>query len=255
MNDKHEMAVNQSSVPVLVLKGVRRHYVQGKTIIDVLRGIDLTVSQREMVALVGPSGAGKSTLLHVTGLLEAPDEGEVFLSGAPSSDMDDDTRTKMRREYLGFVYQNHNLQPEFTALENVMIPQMIAGKKKKEAADYAGFLLEKMKLADRMKHRPAQLSGGEAQRVAIARALANKPHMLLADEPTGNLDPMTSESVFGVLVDVVRETGLSALIATHNPELADRMDRKITLRDGRLEELDTLGMSGRIAFKQRFIEV
>ncbi len=255
MNDKHEMAVNQSSVPVLVLKGVRRHYVQGKTIIDVLRGIDLTVSQGEMVALVGPSGAGKSTLLHVTGLLEAPDEGEVFLSGAPSSDMDDDTRTKMRREYLGFVYQNHNLQPEFTALENVMIPQMIAGKKKKEAADYAGFLLEKMKLADRMKHRPAQLSGGEAQRVAIARALANKPHMLLADEPTGNLDPMTSESVFGVLVDVVRETGLSALIATHNPELADRMDRKITLRDGRLEELDTLGMSGRIAFKQRFIEV
>lgn len=255
MNDKHEMAVNQSSVPVLVLKGVRRYYVQGKTIIDVLRGIDLTVSQGEMVALVGPSGAGKSTLLHVTGLLEAPDEGEVFLSGAPSSDMDDDTRTKMRREYLGFVYQNHNLQPEFTALENVMIPQMIAGKKKKEAADYAGFLLEKMKLADRMKHRPAQLSGGEAQRVAIARALANKPHMLLADEPTGNLDPMTSESVFGVLVDVVRETGLSALIATHNPELADRMDRKITLRDGRLEELDTLGMSGRIAFKQRFIEV
>ncbi len=255
MNDKREMAVNQSTVPVLVLKGVRRHYIQGKAVIDVLRGIDLTVSQGEMVALVGPSGAGKSTLLHVTGLLEAPDEGEVFLSGAPSSDMDDDTRTKMRREYLGFVYQNHNLQPEFNALENVMIPQMIAGKKKKEAAEYAAFLLEKMKLADRMKHRPAQLSGGEAQRVAIARALANKPHMLLADEPTGNLDPMTSESVFGVLVDVVRETGLSALIATHNPELADRMDRKIALRDGRLEELDTLGMSGRIAFKQRFIEV
>ena len=255
MNDKREMAVNQSTVPVLVLKGVRRHYIQGKAVIDVLRGIDLTVSQGEMVALVGPSGAGKSTLLHVTGLLEAPDEGEVFLSGAPSSDMDDDTRTKMRREYLGFVYQNHNLQPEFNALENVMIPQMIAGKKKKEAAEYAAFILEKMKLADRMKHRPAQLSGGEAQRVAIARALANKPHMLLADEPTGNLDPMTSESVFGVLVDVVRETGLSALIATHNPELADRMDRKITLRDGRLEELDTLGMSGRIAFKQRFIEV
>lgn len=255
MNDRYETAVSRPSVPVLVLKGVRRHYMQGKTVIDVLRGIDLTVAHGEMVALVGPSGAGKSTLLHVTGLLEAPDEGEVFLSGAPSSDMDDDTRTKMRREYLGFVYQNHNLQPEFSALENVMIPQMIAGKKKREAADYAAFLLEKMKLADRMKHRPAQLSGGEAQRVAIARALANKPHMLLADEPTGNLDPITSESVFGVLVDVVRETGLSALIATHNPELADRMDRKITLRDGRLEELDTLGMSGRIAFKQRFVEV
>ena len=136
-----------------------------------------------------------------------------------------------------------------------MIPQMIAGKKKKEAAEYAEHLLEKMGLKDRIKHRPAQLSGGEAQRVAIARALANKPHMLLADEPTGNLDPMTSETVFNVLVDVVRETGLSALIATHNPELADRMDRMITLKDGKLEELDTLGMSGRIAFKQRFVQV
>lgn len=143
MNNKQEMPVHHSSVPVLVLKNVRRHYVQGKTIIDVLRGIDLTISQGEMVALVGPSGAGKSTMLHVTGLLEAPDEGEVFLSGTPSSDMDDDMRTKMRREYLGFVYQNHNLQPEFSALENVMIPQMIAGKKKKEAAEYAAFLLEK----------------------------------------------------------------------------------------------------------------
>ena len=169
--------------------------------------------------------------------------------------MDDDTRTKMRREYLGFVYQNHNLQPEFSALENVMIPQMIAGRKKGEASEYAEHLLEKMGLKDRIKHRPSQLSGGEAQRVAIARALANKPHMLLADEPTGNLDPMTSEAVFNVLVDVVRETGLSALIATHNPELAERMDRMITLKDGKLEELDTLGMSGRIAFKQRFVQV
>ncbi|MGN0904597.1 MAG: ABC transporter ATP-binding protein [Alphaproteobacteria bacterium] len=253
MNDTHEMSVSMSSVPVLVLRGVRRHYNQGRDVIDVLRGIDLTIRQGEMVALVGPSGAGKSTMLHVCGLLEPPDEGEVFLSGAPCSDMNDDTRTKMRREYLGFVYQNHNLQPEFTALENVMIPQLIAGIKKKYAADYAAFLLEKMGLKDRMKHRPSQLSGGEAQRVAIARALANKPHMLLADEPTGNLDPITSESVFSVLVEIVRETGLSALIATHNPELADRMDRKIALRDGRLEEMDTLGMSGRIAFKQRFI--
>ena len=194
-------------------------------------------------------------MLHVTGLLEAPDEGEVFLNGAPCSDMNDDERTKMRREYLGFVYQNHNLQPEFSALENVMIPQMIAGKAKRESAEYAAHLLEKMGLKDRMKHRPAQLSGGEAQRVAIARALANKPHMLLADEPTGNLDPMTSETVFGFLMNIVRETGLSALIATHNPDLADRMDRKIALKDGRLEEMDTLGMSGRIAFKQRFVEV
>ncbi len=253
MND--ELTNSSPAVPVLMLKGVRRHYVQGKTIIDVLRGVDLTIAKGETVALVGPSGAGKSTLLHVTGLLEAPDEGEVFVSGIPSSDMDDDTRTKMRREYLGFVYQNHNLQPEFSALENVMIPQMIAGVKKRAAAERAEALLEKMGLKNRMKHRPAQLSGGEAQRVAIARALANGPHLLLADEPTGNLDPITSESVFAVLVDVVRETGLSALIATHNPELADRMDRKITLRDGKLEEMDTLGMSGRVAFKQRFVEV
>ncbi len=247
--------INQTGIPVLVLKDVRRHYTQGKTIIDVLRGIDLEIRHGEMVALVGPSGAGKSTMLHVTGLLEAPDEGEVFLNGAPCSDMNDDERTKMRREYLGFVYQNHNLQPEFSALENVMIPQMIAGKAKRESAEYAAHLLEKMGLKDRMKHRPAQLSGGEAQRVAIARALANKPHMLLADEPTGNLDPMTSETVFGFLMNIVRETGLSALIATHNPDLADRMDRKIALKDGRLEEMDTLGMSGRIAFKQRFVEV
>ena len=253
MND--ELTNRSPAVPVLTLKDVRRHYVQGKTIIDVLRGVDLTIAKGETVALVGPSGAGKSTLLHVTGLLEAPDEGEVFVSGIPSSDMDDDTRTKMRREYLGFVYQNHNLQPEFSALENVMIPQMIAGVKKRAAAERAEALLEKMGLKNRMKHRPAQLSGGEAQRVAIARALANGPHLLLADEPTGNLDPITSESVFAVLVDVVRETGLSALIATHNPELADRMDRKITLRDGKLEEMDTLGMSGRVAFKQRFVEV
>lgn len=253
MND--ELTNRSPAVPVLMLKGVRRHYVQGKAIIDVLRGVDLMISKGETVALVGPSGAGKSTLLHVTGLLEAPDEGEVFVSGIPSSDMNDDTRTKMRREYLGFVYQNHNLQPEFSALENVMIPQMIAGVKKRAAAERAEMLLEKMGLKNRMKHRPAQLSGGEAQRVAIARALANGPHLLLADEPTGNLDPMTSESVFSVLVDVVRETGLSALIATHNPELADQMDRKIALRDGKLEEMDTLGMSGRVAFKQRFVEV
>lgn len=238
---------------VLCLKNVRRHYTQGRALIDVLRGVDLTVQQGETVALVGPSGAGKSTLLHVTGLLEYPDEGEVFFSGMPCSDMNDDMRTKMRREYLGFVYQSHNLLPEFSAQENVMIPQMIAGAKKKTAAEYADFLLEKMGLKDRRKHRPAQLSGGEAQRVAIARALANKPRMLLADEPTGNLDPLTSDGVFDVLMNIVRETGLAALIATHNPELADKMDRKVSLKDGKLEEMDTLGLTGRIAFKQRFI--
>lgn len=248
------MPVNAASnVPVLTLKDVRRFYTQGRALIDVLRGVNLSVGQGKTVALLGPSGAGKSTLLHVAGLLEYPDEGEVFFNGMPCSDMNDDTRTKMRREYLGFVYQNHNLLPEFSARENVMLPQMIAGVKKKRAAEYADFLLEKMGLQDRRKHRPAQLSGGEAQRVAIARALANKPRMLLADEPTGNLDPITSETVFGVLVDIVRETGLAALIATHNPDLADQMDRKVALKDGRLEELDTLGLSGRIAFKQRFI--
>ena len=255
MNDTSKtLPVNAASMtPVLQLKQVRRHYTQGGTLIDVLRGVDLTVGQGETVALIGPSGAGKSTLLHVTGLLEYPDEGDVFFNGLPCGDMNDDMRTKMRREYLGFVYQSHNLQPEFSALENVMIPQMIAGVSKRKAAEYAGFLLERMGLKERGKHRPAELSGGEAQRVAIARALANRPRMLLADEPTGNLDPMTSDSVFGVLVDIVRETGLSALIATHNPELADQMDRKVALKDGKLEEMDTLGMSGRIAFKQRFV--
>lgn len=248
------LSVNTSSMTaVLSLKNVRRNYTQGRALIDVLRGVDLTVGQGETVALVGPSGAGKSTLLHVTGLLEYPDEGEVFFSGMPCSDMNDDMRTKMRREYLGFVYQSHNLLPEFSALENVMLPQLIAGTSKKTASQYAEFLLERMGLKDRRKHRPAQLSGGEAQRVAIARALANKPRMLLADEPTGNLDPLTSEAVFDVLVNIVRETGLAALIATHNPELADRMDRKVALKDGKLEEMDTLGLSGRIAFKQRFI--
>lgn len=223
MND---LFVNQSSVPVLVLKGVRRHYVQGKAIIDVLRGIDLSVGQGEMIALVGPSGAGKSTLLHVTGLLEAPDEGEVFLNGAPSSDMDDNTRTKMRREYLGFVYQNHNLQPEFSALENVMIPQMIAGVKKREAAEYAAFLLEKMGLRDRIKHRPAQLSGGEAQRVAIARAYVNHPQILLADEPTGNLDPTTSLGIMEVL-DAINRTGTTIVMATHNEEIVNSMRKRV----------------------------
>ncbi|MCQ2914232.1 MAG: ABC transporter ATP-binding protein [Alphaproteobacteria bacterium] len=249
------MSNDDVKMPVLVLKNVRRSFVQGNSIIDVLKGIDLSILKGEMVALVGPSGAGKSTMLHVTGLLENPNEGDVYLNGTPCANMNDAMRTKMRRDYLGFIYQSHNLLPEFNALENVMLPQMIAGVKKKEAKDYAVFLLEKMGLADRLKHRPAQLSGGEAQRVAIARALANKPHILLADEPTGNLDPITSETVFSFLLKIVRETGLSALIATHNLDLAERMDRKITIKDGKLEELDTLGMSGRIAFKQRFVDV
>lgn len=233
---ENAMPVNAaSSVPVLTLKDVRRFYTQGRTLIDVLRGVNLSVGQGETVALLGPSGAGKSTLLHVTGLLEYPDEGEVFFNGMPCSDMNDDTRTKMRREYLGFVYQSHNLLPEFSARENVMLPQMIAGVKKKRAAEYADFLLEKMGLQDRRKHRPAQLSGGEAQRVAIARALANKPRMLLADEPTGNLDSRTGADVMRLFHEL-HESGNTIVLITHDAKIAAQTPRAIHIHDGRVLE-------------------
>jgi lipoprotein-releasing system ATP-binding protein len=189
------------------------------------------------VALIGPSGSGKSTLLQIAGLLEQPTDGEVFLDGEICSGNNDNVRTLLRREYLGFVYQYHNLLPDFDALENVVLPQLIAGKKYKEAADKARWLLQRLGLGDREHHRPAELSGGEQQRVAIARALANTPRLLLADEPTGNLDPNTSDNVFLTLLEVVKETGLSALIATHNIELAHKMDREVTLKDGKLKDL------------------
>ncbi|EPY02720.1 ABC transporter ATP-binding protein [Magnetospirillum fulvum] len=218
----------------LRLSGIRRRFSQGKDVLDVLRGADLEIQSGEIVALVGPSGAGKSTLLHIAGLLEHPDQGEVFLAGISAGDQSEAERTRLRRLHLGFVYQFHHLLPEFSAVENVILPQMIAGIAKGQAREKAMDLLDRMGLANRADHRPGQLSGGEQQRVAICRALANGPRVLLADEPTGNLDPHTAESVFAELIALVRGTGVAALIATHNPDLAQRMDRVVTLRDGQL---------------------
>lgn len=218
---------------VLELKNIIRRYPQGEGgFLEVLKGISLSIKAGEIVALVGPSGSGKSTLLHQAGILENPDDGTVSVDGQDVSSLDDDGRTAIRREKLGFIYQFHHLLPEFSALENVMMPMIIAGKDKKQAAERAEKLLEQVGLGDRTSHRPSQLSGGEQQRVAMARALANEPVLLLADEPTGNLDMETSDKVFNVLLDVVRENGVGALIATHNPELAARMDRTLTLEGG-----------------------
>jgi lipoprotein-releasing system ATP-binding protein len=216
----------------LKLSGICRRFSQGKENLDVLRGADLDIRGGEIVALVGPSGAGKSTLLHIAGLLEHPDEGEVFLAGHPAGNQSEAERTRLRRLHLGFVYQYHHLLPEFSAIENVILPQMIAGTAKAAAKRRAFDLLERMGLAPRADHRPGQLSGGEQQRVAICRALANAPRVLLADEPTGNLDPHTADTVFAELIGLVRGTGVAALIATHNPDLARRMDRVVTLKDG-----------------------
>ncbi len=217
---------------VLALKDVGRSYKQGRTRLDVLRSVDLSINEGEIVGLLGPSGSGKSTLLHVTGLLENPDQGEVHICGEACKDLNDDARTSMRRHNIGFVYQNHHLLPEFSALENIIIPQIIAGHKRREASERADKLLDWMGLKERAGHRPGKLSGGEQQRVAIARALANGPRLLLADEPTGNLDPGTSDEVFKVLLKLVRGAGLAALIATHNMDLAAKMDRIVRLEDG-----------------------
>ena len=218
--------------PGLRLNGIHKAFAQGGRTLNVLAGVDFRVAHGEIVALVGPSGAGKSTLLHVAGLLEAPDSGEIFVAGNQASKLSDDARTALRRKTIGFVYQYHHLLPEFSALENVLLPQMIAGKPHRRASERARELLDVVGLADRTGHRPAQLSGGEQQRVAIVRALANQPTILMADEPTGNLDPHTAEDVFGVLVDLVKNAGLAALIATHNYELAGRMDRTLRLEEG-----------------------
>lgn len=216
----------------LELKQVGRHYHQGTRTLKILDGTDFTLHSGEMVALVAPSGTGKSTLLHIAGLLERPDAGEVVLNGKACGRLSDDERTAIRRNEIGFVYQFHHLLPEFSAAENVMVPQMVRGLARAEARARALQLLDYMKIGDRAEHRPSELSGGEQQRVAIARAVANAPLVLLADEPTGNLDPDTAHYVFGALEALVRQSGLSALIATHNHDLAARMDRQVTLQAG-----------------------
>jgi lipoprotein-releasing system ATP-binding protein len=229
MNERGE-----SGAPALRLASVERRFRTEAGELPVLRGADLALTAGEIVALVAPSGTGKSTLLHLAGLLERPDAGEVFVAGRAAGTLSDDARTAIRRNTIGFVYQFHHLLPEFTALENVVIPQMVSGRAEREAAGRGRELLAKFGLAEREGHRPGKLSGGEQQRVAIARALANRPGLLLADEPTGNLDVATSDKVFEQLLQAVRGAGVAALIATHNPELARRMDRFVTLRDGRI---------------------
>ena len=221
-------------MPALELRMVQKAFRQGGVELSVLGGIDLTLAPGEIVALVGPSGAGKSTMLHVAGLLERPDGGAVMIEGRDCGGLSDEHRTLLRRRALGFVYQFHHLLPEFSALENVMLPQMIAGVGRHEARDKAAALLERVGLSERLSHRPARLSGGEQQRVAIVRALANDPKILLADEPTGNLDHTTAASVMETLIGIVRAQGLAVLIATHNLELARRLDRIVALEDGRL---------------------
>ena len=226
------------SEPVLQLKGITRVYKQGEEALSVLADADFTLFPGQSVALVAPSGTGKSTLLHVAGLLERPDSGEVFINGVATSRLSDDARTALRRNAIGFVYQFHHLLPEFSAIENIMLPQMIAGLSRHKAQVRALELLDYLGLAARAKHRPAELSGGEQQRVAIARAVANAPGLLLADEPTGNLDPHTADHVFSSLETLVQATGLATLVATHSQSLAAQMTRRVTLDDGRVREME-----------------
>ncbi|PCJ71217.1 MAG: ABC transporter [Rhodobiaceae bacterium] len=229
-----------SDVPVLQLDNVTRTYHQGETELHVFHDLGLTLIPGEIVALVGPSGSGKSSLLHIAGLLEAPDSGDIVIGGVASAKLSDAKLTAIRRRDIGFVYQAHNLLAEFTALENVVLPQMIGGRDKKQAETEAARLLESFGLGERLKHLPSELSGGEQQRVAIARALANKPKLLLADEPTGNLDPKTSRAVFEQLVEVTKNEGAAALVATHNLDLAGKMDRIVLLHEGQLIEGSSL---------------
>jgi lipoprotein-releasing system ATP-binding protein len=227
----------EQETPVVFLHQVERRYHQGDAVLEILKGGELAIWPGQSVALVAPSGAGKSTLLHIAGLLEHPDGGEVYLDGAPTSGLSDAVRTRMRRNSIGFVYQAHHLLPEFSAIENVMLPQMIRGLAKSEARKRAAELLSYLGLEGRLTHRPAELSGGEQQRVAIARAVANVPRLLLADEPTGNLDPRTSDHVFHALSQLIRASGLTVMLATHNMEIAARMDRRVTIRDGQIVEM------------------
>ena len=232
------VAADSKDHPLLFLHGISRQFRQGDSTLDVLKAAELAVWPGQSVALVAPSGAGKSTLLHIAGLLEAPDAGEVYIDAVATSHLSDIARTRIRRTDIGFVYQFHHLLPEFSALENVMLPQMIRGLPRSEASRRGVELLSYLGLKERLVHRPAELSGGEQQRVAIARAVANAPRILFADEPTGNLDPNTAEHVFSALMQLVQATNVAMLIATHNMELAGRMDRRVSIREGRVEELD-----------------
>ncbi len=219
---------------VLSLRNITRSFEQGGHRLDVLRGVDMHIERGEIVALLGPSGSGKSTLLQIAGLLEAPTSGDVLINGEVATRAADSLRTKLRRHHIGFVYQSHHLLPDFTALENLLLPQYVAGVDKNTARERAQKLLESVGLGGRATHYPSQMSGGEQQRVAIARALVNRPALLLADEPTGNLDPETAESVFQVLVQTIRSLKIGALVVTHNVELAARMDRVLELKQGQL---------------------
>ncbi len=238
MSETEAAAGKEEEVPVVYLHDVGRRYKQGESELVILNGAKLALWAGQSVALVAPSGAGKSTLLHIAGLLEHPDEGEVYMMGTATSALSDLQRTMMRRTDVGFVYQSHRLLPEFTALENVMMPQLVRGLSRKEAGHRALEILSYLGLKERGSHRPAELSGGEQQRVAIGRAVANAPRILFADEPTGNLDPNTAEHVFNALMQLVKATRVAMLIATHNMDLAGRMDRRVTLREGQVVEMD-----------------
>jgi lipoprotein-releasing system ATP-binding protein len=221
--------------PVVQVRGLTRSFEQGGVRIDVLRGVDVDINPGEIVALLGPSGSGKSTMLQAIGLLEGGFGGSIAIAGTVAEKLDGDDRTTLRRDHIGFVYQFHHLLPDFTAIENVVLPQMVAGKSQADAEVRAQELLSALGLAERLTHRPSQLSGGEQQRVAVARALANKPALVLADEPTGNLDEATAERVFDEFIRLVRGEGSAALVATHNERLAWRMDRTLRLHEGKLE--------------------
>jgi lipoprotein-releasing system ATP-binding protein len=236
--ERTEQTERTDDKPILFMHKVDRHYRQGDATLHILKGAELALWPGQSVALVAPSGAGKSTLLHVAGLLEHPDAGDVYIDQVATATLSDMERTRIRRTEVGFVYQFHHLLPELNAIENVMMPQMVRGLAKREAAKRAGELLSYLGLKDRLAHRPAELSGGEQQRVAIARAVANGPRILMADEPTGNLDPHTAEHVFNALTQLVRASGLAVIIATHNMDIAARMDRRVTLREGLVVELE-----------------
>ena len=227
--------MNEAATPVLVTKGLQRSFTQGDVTIEVLRGVDLAVAPGEIVALLGPSGSGKSTLLQAVGLLEGGFKGSIRLNGQEAAELDDEGRTRLRRELLGFVYQFHHLLPEFTARENVILPQLVRGAEPDEARRRSEQLLGTLGLAERLDHRPSKLSGGEQQRVAVARALANQPPLVLADEPTGNLDEHTADIVFAEFLKLVRGEDCAALVATHNERIAAKMDRVLRLHEGRIE--------------------